>query len=288
MNSRVVAPTPVGEPSGCANAVVRAVASAEASVRRRVALAQALAQHERGREQHRRSGWRRPGRRCRAPSRGWGRRPRRRRARAGRRRPLSCRPRRWRPPVRALRRRARRSRRRRSGREPPTRARTASPKSMCSSRTPSWRSVGGLDRRGTTPGFVADGRDEGPALLARARTPGRLPAPGRRPRAGSRSRGSHAGQHDLRDPPGEVELGLHAFERGLAGGGDEDRVRFAAGGPRRGRERVPEAAHGVAAEGHVHLARRVNPCRCETSASARLASAISSGPMPSPARQATL
>ena len=62
-----------------------------------------------------------------------------------------------------------------------------------------------------------------------------------------------AGEAHARHAPREVELRLHALERGLAGRGDEHGVRLAARGPRGGREGMPEAADGVSSERDVRL-----------------------------------
>ena len=92
---------------------------------------------------------------------------------------------------------------------------------------------------------------------------------------------------DPGDPPREVELGLDDLERGLAGRRHEHGVGLGARRPGEGGERMPEPAHGVAAEGHVHLV-DPEPVHAGDGASARLASAVISGPMPSPERRATV
>jgi hypothetical protein len=62
-----------------------------------------------------------------------------------------------------------------------------------------------------------------------------------------------AGEPHTGDAPREIELGLYAFERRLAGRGDENGVGLAACRPRRRRKRVAETADGVAPERHVRL-----------------------------------
>ena len=85
----------------------------------------------------------------------------------------------------------------------------------------------------------------------------------------------------------KVELGLDAGERGLRLRRDEDGLR---------RERDARVAFGsawpdcmTAAPPNAGWVSSIeNPCSDETCASARLASAMTSGPIPCPARQATL
>ena len=58
----------------------------------------------------------------------------------------------------------------------------------------------------------------------------------------------HAG-----DPPGELEVGLDAFERRVVGRCDEDRVDVAVAGARLGRQRMPRPRDGFAAERQMHV-----------------------------------
>ena len=58
---------------------------------------------------------------------------------------------------------------------------------------------------------------------------------------------------DARDAPGELQVGLDAFERRLAGRRDEDRVHVAVPGARLGRQRMPRPRHGLARERQVHV-----------------------------------
>ena len=64
-----------------------------------------------------------------------------------------------------------------------------------------------------------------------------------------------------RDPPGQRKVGLDAFERGLAGSGDEDRVRAAVTGARLRRQWMTGAGDGLARERKMDVVQleRVQP-----------------------------
>ena len=151
-------------------------------------------------------------------------------------------------------------------------------------------------RAATATASTSSFQGASPTTASRMRA--RLGDRGRRPRASTRPSPSSSGDDERdvvalaeahpRDARAQVELGHHLGERRLLGARDEHGVGAEHRRPRRRGARPARRARRRRRRTGRAPRRSCSPCRRATASSARTASAISSGAVPAPVRQATV